>query len=699
MAKEKFVFETELDIKGLSKSAKQAQKEIREIANEARATSKNAKITGDVTMKAKGIQETNKALRLAKDNVDRLTKGLAEAKMSGATEKQVQSLESQLRKASTQAINLKSDLARMGQGGPKSNIFGGIVDSAKEAGSSLLNVGSKIGNIFSGVKAGVDIATGAIQKVTGVVGGFAGRLTSTYDDQVRAQKVLTSTLSDGAEGYKAFNSHIEKGSSLLKSQKGDLNELAGTLSGYTQMSGEQAFKTVNAINAVGDSLAVSMDGQKQFTLGLAQAMGTGALHAQDYNQIMQTALGAEFKRTLIEATNQLNGVKVSTDDMVKSLQQGDISKNTISSLFGDDWAKKMAEYQTSAKGVEVSTSGVSRMLKEGKISADDFSRVLGQDFIEKLTNSQNALGGMEISQENFKQAMEDGVFGTEQMNKALEMFQAKGEEVASSGASTFSQIGEMVVKGFDQSALAGFQDRMADTGTNMAELGDSATELSSMAGTALGQLAANGVNHLTRLMDKNNDGKVSNDEFKQTFNDVKKVAENFFKKVDEWDIGGFLNNINSAISFLGGFMQTIADTIGWVQSLFSWLGKAGDKWDNFVQNTSPMRNRGGSGGGGSFLVQPFSADYMSNLGAGKPMGAMSEPLPLYLQQFAQLPKIGSFDTKALGSIGRTATNATQSSTSNTFGDFVINTTASNGDEIANQFYRRLERNGIKLNRK
>ena len=114
MAKEKYVIQAELETKGVLKNAREAQRDINNIGRLAKETNKNAQITGSVTMKDKGIKETQRALSLAKQNVDNLTKALANAKMSGATQKQVQALESQLVKAQTQAIRLSTELAKVG---------------------------------------------------------------------------------------------------------------------------------------------------------------------------------------------------------------------------------------------------------------------------------------------------------------------------------------------------------------------------------------------------------------------------------------------------------------------------------------------------------------------------------------------------------------------------------------------------------
>ena len=222
MAKEKYVIQAELDTKGVLSSAREAQREINNIGRLAKETNKNAQITGSVTMKDKGIKETQRALNLAKQNVDNLTKALANAKMSGATQKQVQALESQLIKAQTQATRLSTELSKIDSN--KKFSFSGAFDSVKSYGSNMLSTFSKIGNVIGGVNAGIGLVTGAVSKATDLVGGFANNLMDTYDKQVQAQKTLSTTLSDGSKGYEQFNSHIDKGSSLLKSQKNDLNE-------------------------------------------------------------------------------------------------------------------------------------------------------------------------------------------------------------------------------------------------------------------------------------------------------------------------------------------------------------------------------------------------------------------------------------------------------------------------------------------
>ena len=622
MAKEKYVIQAELDTKGVLSSAREAQREINNIGRLAKETNKTAKITGSVTMKDKGIKETQRALNLAKQNVDNLTKALANAKMSGATQKQVQALESQLVKAQTQATRLSTELAKVGSQGIKSGGLSSVVDSVKSAGGSLLGTFSKVGNVVSGISAGLSLVTGGISKATDLVGGFANNLMTTYDRQIQAQKSLSATLSDGANGYKRFNSYIDSGSELLKSQRNDLNELGSTISGYTSLTGDQAFKIVNSINAVGDSLGLTMDTQKQFSYGLAQALGSGTLHAQDFNQIMQSALGAQFRDMLIQAYNEINHTSIGMGE--------------------------------------------------------------------------------------FKQAMEDGAIGTDVMNLALDKFQQKGNELVSSGPSTWGQIREMITNGFNTSALDGFRKGLGDTGVDMSNLGNNATTMASTIGSQLGQMAGKAVGALTQIIDKNHDGKVSQDEMKNAVNDAKNAVNNFFNKINFTSIGSFLGKIGSAISSLRDLYNWANNAYSAVQSALSLsrsvggntglLGKAlgfrknstwGDAFSDFHWLTSNIDPLG--------IKEPTSL-------AQKILGSRNGQIPLDLQFFAGGREAISRAVNAVQPYAR-ATKGTTATPSigtqdNSQQDIKIYVQSSaDGRRIANEIYNKLERNGVKLNKR
>ena len=622
MAKEKYVIQAELDTKGVLSSAREVQREINNIGRLAKETNKNAQITGSVTMKDKGIKETQRALNLAKQNVDNLTKALANAKMSGATQKQVQALESQLVKAQTQATRLSTELAKVGSQGVKSGGLSSVVDNVKSAGSSLLGTFSKVGNVVSGISAGLSLVTGGISKATDLVGGFANNLMNTYDRQIQAQKSLSATLSDGAEGYKKFNSYIDSGSELLKSQRNDLNELGSTISGYTSLTGDQAFKIVNSINAVGDSLGLTMDTQKQFSYGLAQALGSGALHAQDFNQIMQSALGAQFRDMLIQAYNEINHTNIG-----------------------------LAE---------------------------------------------------------FKQAMADGAIDTNVMNRALELFQQKGNELVASGPSTWGQIREMIANGFNTSALDGFRKGLGDTGIDMGNLGNNATTMASTIGSQLGQMAGKAVGALTQIIDKNHDGKVSNDEMKGAVNDAKRAVENFFNKMNFTSIGSFLGKVGSAIS-------SLRDLYNWANNAYSAVQSALNLSRSVGGNTGLLGKalgfRKNSTWGDAFSdfhwltsnIDPLGIKEPTSLGQ-KILGSRNGQLPLDLQFFAGGREAISRAVNAVQPYAR-ATKGTTATPSigtqdNSQQDIKIYVQSSaDGRRIANEIYNKLERNGVKLNKR
>lgn len=620
MAKEKYVIQAELDTKGVLSSAREAQREINNIGRLAKETNKNAQITGSVTMKDKGIKETQRALNLAKQNVDNLTKALANAKMSGATQKQVQALESQLVKAQTQATRLSTELSKIGS----SNKFSlsGAFDSVKSYGSNMLSTFSKIGNVVSGVNAGIGLVTGAVSQATDLVGGFANNLMNTYDRQIQAQKSLSATLSDGSEGYKKFNSYIDSGSELLKSQRNDLNELGSTISGYTSLTGDQAFKIVNSINAVGDSLGLSMDTQKQFSYGLAQALGSGTLHAQDFNQIMQSALGAQFRDMLIQAYNEINHTSIGMGE--------------------------------------------------------------------------------------FKQAMENGAIGTDVMNRALVLFQQKGNELVASGPSTWGQIREMISNGFNTSALDGFRKGLGDTGIDMGNLGNNATTMASTIGSQLGQMAGKAVGALTQIIDKNHDGKVSQDEMKGAINDAKTAVDNFFNKINYTSIGSFLGKVSSAVS-------SLKDLYNWANNAYSAVQSALNLSRNVGGNTGLLGKalgfRKNSTWGDAFSdfhwlrsnIDPLGIKEPTSLGQ-KILGSRNGQLPLDLQFFAGGREAISRAVNAVQPYARATKGTTATSSigtqDNSQQDIKIYVQSSaDGRRIANEIYNKLERNGVKLNKR
>lgn len=707
MAKDKYIVQTELDSKNAIRNAKELQKEINNIGRLAKETNKNAKITGSVDMKQKGIKETQRALDLAKKNADNLSRALTQAKMSGATEKQVKSLENQLLKAQTQAQRLDNELAQLGSGGGKKSFMGGAIDKIKSAGSTMLGTFSKVGNIVSGISAGWGLVSGAVSKATGFIGGYAQRLMDTYDIQKQAQKTLSTTLSDGAKGYEQFNSHIDKGNALLKSQKTDLNELGAMISSYMKISGEEAFKTVNAINAIGDSLGLSMDVQKQFTYGLSQALGSGTLHAQDFNQIMQSALGAQFRDMLIQAANEMQNVGMTAEQLPDALKKGKVEADLLANTFGDNWANKMAKAQTALKGIEVSTGGVKRMLKDGQLTVQDFTRVFGEDFTNQLLNAMNTTSEGAVTMENFKQKMEEGVFSTDVMNRAIELFQQKGEQLASEGPSTWAQIREMISNGFNTSSLEGFRTGLSNVDIDMATFGNSATEITSQVGQYFGQMAGQAVGSLAKIIDKNKDGKVSEDEFKGAVNDAKGAIDKFFSKINGSSIVGFIKEISKAVRELNRLYNWLNDI--WVQAdrVLDKLRNIGGQ-KGLIGNLFGWQVGGkGSGGGRGWLLDPSltsGGGLVDKAVNGVTTSGRPNPnlMPLNLQLFGNYAKSvnKALESASYGLNGSAINTSTVTSQDNSVQDIKIYVqSTADGQRIANEIYSKLERNGVKLNKR
>lgn len=624
MAKEKYVVKTELETSQSLKNAKQLQKEINEIGRVAKSASKNAKITGSVKMENKAIKETERALGLAKKNVDNLTKALSQAKLNGATSKQVGDLEGQLRKAQISANNLESELHSINRAQPNLSGWGKIkqtmsngVQSAKGFGSTLLDVGSKFSMIGTFASTAISGITNLFSGLGDKVLGFGKLLMDTYDKQLSGQKALTATLSDGAKGYDSFIKHIDGGSRLLKSQKNDLMELASMISGYIQVSGDEAFKIVDSINTIGDSLGLSMDQQKQFTYGLSQALGIGTLHAKDFSQIMQTTLGSQFRDVLIQASNELDN------------------------------------------------SGVTL--------------------------------------ENFNQKMEEGAFDTRVMNRALELFQQKAQETANSGQLSFTQIREMVDNGFRTSALEGFQTQLESVGFSMGDFGNTATDLSMVVGQKMGEMAGYAVNSLIKIMDTNGDGKVSNEELQKAFEKVSdKVVDayegvrDFIRQINWSDVSGFISDIGSIIS-------SLSDLIGWIQDTISWFDRMFDK-KRMADNIAAAGGHSGSGGGRGWLVNPNNTNdwLQQDTLSEKIYGSMNKPLGMHLQLFGNYDKAITQTLQNLPQgINGSVSNTNQNSVSydNSRQDVNINVYGNDGAKIANDIYKRLERNGVKLTKR
>lgn len=361
----KYTVDAELKEKGFTQSAKGIKAQISALEREGKTLQNSFKVTGDFKKLSSGMSSMQKGLRMSEAEVKRLQASLERASKVNLSADGVTKLENELIRARSQAERFKTSLAQMNQ--QASGTSTGVTKaggSVKSFASNLLSVGSGFGNIVSGVTAGFNAISGVVQTGAGYVNAFGKSLMDTYDNQIKSQKTLSAVLSDGADGYKVFNSHIESGNLLLKSQKGDLNEIGATLASYTQMSGQRAFDIANSINAVGDSLSVGTEAQKQFSVAIAQAMGAGALHAQDFNQMMQTALGANFKQALIDAANETGNWGTVTQANFKEAMEAGVFSTDVMNRALDGFIKQ---------GQEVANAGPSTFEQVGQMITNAFN--------------------------------------------------------------------------------------------------------------------------------------------------------------------------------------------------------------------------------------------------------------------------------------------------------------------------------------
>lgn len=334
--------------------------------------------------------------------------------------------------------------------------------------------------------------------------------------------------------------------------------------------------------------------------------------------------------------------------------------------------------------------------------------MFGTDFTTQLVNAMNATSDGTITMGNFKQAMEDGKINTEVMNRALELFQQKGNELVSAGPSTWGQIREMVANGFNTSALDGFRKGMGDTGLDMATLGNNATSLSSVVGTQLGQMAGKAVGALTQIIDKNGDGKLSNEELEGAVNDAKQAVTDFFNKINYASIGSFLGKVGSAIS-------SLQDLYNWANNAYSAVQSALDLSRNVGGNTGLLGKalgfRKNSTWGDAFSDFHWLTSNIDPLGTKEPtslsqklLGSRSGKLPLDLQFFAggseaigQAIEATQPYARASKGINSQPSIGTQDNSQQDIKIYVQS--SADGQRIAKEIYNKLERNGVKLNKR
>ena len=520
-----YTIKTQLDGKDVDIGLQKINSLIKATTQNGNALNKALKVSGDMSKGVKSTNELKKALSLAEDRSKSLRKELAAAKLSGASANTVADLTAKLKRSDAEAQNLKNSLKGVGQDGGSNGL-------------SMLTTFSKIGNVVTGIKAGIDLVGSAIGKVTEIAGNFGKGFVAQYDAMAISSLTLKNTLADGEKGLKEYNAQFEKAPPLVRAQKKELDAFAATISSYSKTTGKEAFAIANAVNAVGDSVGATMEQQQGFTTALGQAMTAGKLMAQDFNQMSQTALGTQFKQALIDSANELQNVGITAEGMTKQLKDGKVSANDMASVFGSDWSKKMAAAMQAQNGVKTSVGMVNAALKSGRYDADLYAKVLGEDFVDKLTNASNAQEKGAVTAENFRAKMEDGAFSTDVLNGAIDKFIQKGETLPQT-FNTFAQVREAVTNGFYTGAVEGFMSKMVDSKGTLNEFGTAAAEFATGAGTQLGE--ALGV-AAQKTMD---------------FINANGGIEGVFAKIQEWTsgaIGKFREWAENILIVIGNFM-------------------------------------------------------------------------------------------------------------------------------------------------
>ena len=195
---------------------------------------------------------------------------------------------------------------------------------------------------------------------------------------------------------------------------------------------------------------------------------------------------------------------------------------------------------------------------------------------------------------------------------------------------------------------------------------------------------------------------------KDAVNDAKDAVTNFFDKINFTSIGNFLGKVGSAIS-------SLKDLYDWANNAYSAVQSALNLSRNVGGNTGLLGKalgfRKNSTWGDAFSdfhwlrsnIDPLGIKEPTSLGQ-KILGSRNGQLPLDLQFFAGGREAISRAVNAVQPYAR-ATKGTTATPSigtqdNSQQDIKIYVQSSaDGRRIANEIYNKLERNGVKLNKR
>lgn len=220
--------------------------------------------------------------------------------------------------------------------------------------------------LTSGLGFGVMMAAGqkAFSVVTGSMSGFAKETISTSDSMQKLQQAMR------------FSGEAEEEIQRIAGATGTLK----TYADKTVFSLEDVMSTFGALSAngikdadkmteaVGNAVAVFGGGAQEFSsvgLAFSQAMASGALHAQDWNQILNASpqLAGGLKRELIKLNPVLG------KDFKKSMEDGAITADLLGQAMNNigmtDLAKEAA---TSVKTFEGAMGNMQATVTSGMMS-------------------------------------------------------------------------------------------------------------------------------------------------------------------------------------------------------------------------------------------------------------------------------------------------------------------------------------------
>ena len=193
---------------------------------------------------------------------------------------------------------------------------------------------------------------------------------------------------------------------------------------------------------------------------------------------------------------------------------------------------------------------------------------------------------------------------------------------------------------------------------------------------------------------------------KDAVNDAKNAVNNFFNKINYTSIGSFLGKLGSAISELRDLYNWANNAYSAVQNVLSASRNIGGKTGLIGKALGFNSSRGWSGGWTGWLrnnIEPLGIKEPTTLGQ-KILGSRNGQIPLDLQFFAGGREaisraVNAVQPYARATKGTTATPSVGTQDNSQQDIKIYVQSSADGRRIANEIYNKLERNGVKLNKR